>query len=384
MFGHIFLTRLKCILRDRQTVFWTLAFPILLSVFFKMGLSNVYGGEIFLTIPLAVVEEEGSAEITALKEILEEMDARAERDGGTELFDVVHVSREEAERLLADGKVAGIVHDGDGLKLKVKGTGLEETVVKGFLDRFRQSRAAAFAILASNPRAFQEGLAESLAGERNYLRDASLGRAVPDTVVNFFYTIIAMSCLYGGFIGMKEVIALQANLSPQAARVSVAPARKQTLCAASLLAAAALHTVVVFFQIVFIVLALQIGFGDRLGLVALTALAGSLTGVAFGACVAAALKCGEGLKVGILIASSMTMSLLAGMMHADVKMLVSEHAPLLLWLNPLNLIADAFYKLYFYPDLEPFSANIFALCGFFAIFGLATFLILRRQRYASL
>ena len=44
---HIFGNRLKCLLRDKENVFWTMLFPILLAVFFNLALSNVNAGESF-------------------------------------------------------------------------------------------------------------------------------------------------------------------------------------------------------------------------------------------------------------------------------------------------------------------------------------------------
>jgi ABC-2 type transport system permease protein len=39
MFAHIFIYRLKCLLRDKETIFWTLLFPLL----FGLLLSHVLG-----------------------------------------------------------------------------------------------------------------------------------------------------------------------------------------------------------------------------------------------------------------------------------------------------------------------------------------------------
>lgn len=41
MFLFNYRYRLKCILRDRQLMFWTLLFPILLATLFNLALSNI-------------------------------------------------------------------------------------------------------------------------------------------------------------------------------------------------------------------------------------------------------------------------------------------------------------------------------------------------------
>ena len=51
-----------------------------------------------------------------------------------------------------------------------------------------------------------------------------------------FYTLIAMTCLYGGIIGMAAVNLNLANMSSQGKRVSVSPMRKGKLIFSSVLA----------------------------------------------------------------------------------------------------------------------------------------------------
>jgi ABC-2 type transport system permease protein len=58
MFKHIFVNRLKCLIRDKESVFWTLFFPILLATFFNLAFSNLTKQEDFNTINIAVINNE--------------------------------------------------------------------------------------------------------------------------------------------------------------------------------------------------------------------------------------------------------------------------------------------------------------------------------------
>ncbi len=78
------------------------------------------------------------------------------------------------------------------------------------------------------------------------------------------------------------------------------------------------------------------------------------------------------------------MSFLSGMMYDKMKYIVSTRIPILGYLNPVNLITDCFYSLYYYDTHSRFFINIVILCVFIAIFSLCTYLVLRRQRYTSL
>ena len=68
---HIFGNRLKCLLRDKENVFWTMLFPILLAVFFNLALSNVNAGESFQAIKLAVVNNSSFHNDQALQTALD-------------------------------------------------------------------------------------------------------------------------------------------------------------------------------------------------------------------------------------------------------------------------------------------------------------------------
>ena len=134
----------------------------------------------------------------------------------------------------------------------------------------------------------------------------------------------------------------------------------------------------------FLIGGLGISFGNQIGYIALTCVVGSLTGVTFGTCIGSIVKKGEGLKIGILIGSTMIMSFLAGMMSADIKYIVMTKAPILGYLNPANLITDSFYALYYYNTHTQFFTDILLLCGFTLLFSSVTYFVLRRQKYASL
>ncbi len=58
MFGHIFVYRLKCIVRDRPLVFWSLIYPMVVALFFQPCVSNIGSNESFKSFPIAVVDNE--------------------------------------------------------------------------------------------------------------------------------------------------------------------------------------------------------------------------------------------------------------------------------------------------------------------------------------
>lgn len=358
-------------------MFWTFLFPILLATLFNLAFSNLASADSFLKVNVAVVQNEELDQNPAFTQAI---------NGADHLFVVQYTTRDEADALLKENQIDGyIVFDSD-LNLVVNQSGLNQTIIRGFLDDFVQSSATIVTVISQNPAALDNGILAGISSRTEYLTavSASQSNPDPDPVVNYFYALIAMTCLYGGFLGVKEVVAIQADLSAVGARINLAPTNKLTVFLSSMLAATTIQLLELLILLTFLIKVLGISFGDQLGYIALTCVVGSLTGVTFGACIGSIIKKGEGLKIGILIGSTMTMSFLAGMMSADMKYIVMTKAPILSYLNPANLITDSFYALYYYNTHTQFFTDILLLCGFTLFFSAVTYFVIRRQKYASL
>jgi len=375
MFLFNYAYRLKCILRNRELMFWTLMFPILLAILFNLAFSNIYSTEKFIKVNVALVQNDALTANPAFSDALSKMD---------DLFVVSQTTLEEADTLLKENQIDGYIIFDPELKLMVNRSGLNQTIIRGFLDDFLQSSATLVTVISENPAALESGTIAGVYSRTDYLSAVSASKSSPDTTVHFFYTLIAMTCLYGGFLGVNEVIAIQANLSDVGARINTAPTNKLTVFLSSMLAATTIQLAELLLLLAFIVGVLGISFGDQLGYIALACVIGSLTGVTFGTFIAATVKKSEGIITGILIGSTMTMSFLAGMMSADIKYLVATKMPILGYLNPANLITNSFYALYYYNTPTQFFINILLLCGFTLLFSATTYFVLRRQTYASL
>ena len=230
----------------------------------------------------------------------------------------------------------------------------------------------------------QKELMTTISNRIDYLKEVPVSKSAPDNIVTYFYALIAMACFYGGFLGLKEVMAIQADMSSQGARANMAPVHKLKLFVASMFAATTVQFVTISVLICYLVLILKINFGSQLGYILLTCLIGTITGVTFGTFIASVVKKGEGVKIGVMIGVTMLMTVLSGMMNNKIKYIISANAPVLEYLNPVALITDSFYSLYYYDTHMKFVIDIILLCGFSIVFGLITYFVLRRQRYASL
>lgn len=129
---------------------------------------------------------------------------------------------------------------------------------------------------------------------------------------------------------------------------------------------------------------LNVEMGNHIPEILLISLIGSVCGITFGTMIGVLVKGSEGLKTGILVAFTMLMSFLAGMMSPDIKYSIRLSVPWAEAVNPVSQITDAFYSLYYYDGGSKFYTCIAILCIFALIFSTVTYFIIRRQQYASL
>lgn len=380
MFRHVFFYRLKCLIRDRGLVFWTLLFPIILGGFFYMAFMNLGQEEAFDPIDVAVVAGGQEQYDAPFRSVMEEASKGEDR-----LFNLKMASdREQADRWLRDDQIAGYYTSGETIRLTVKESGINQSIMKTFADQYRTSTEAATHIAEMNPKSLADGLVEDIGKRQNYVKETAGGGAAPNEVLLYFYSLIAMACMYGSFWGLKEVTDIQANLSDWAARVNMAPVHKLKAFLAGSSAALIILFTEMLILLAYLHYGLHVDFGNRTGFVIMTALIGSVLGLAFGAFISALAKWGEGIKIAILIVTTMVGSFLSGMMSPDIKYLIGEHVPILAWLNPVNLLTDAFYALYYYDSLYRYMLNVVAMLTFIILFCTGTYLIVRRRKYASL
>lgn len=379
MFWHIFKYRLKSTVRDVQTIFWTLAFPIILVSFFAMAFSNLENISEYKTIKIGLVNTQQYQKDTMFQSHI-----TAASKNVNPLFDVtIYDTQEAAAAALSDKQISGFILEDAALHLTIRSEGIDQTIMKEFLDWYLQTASSVSNIISGNPAAGMK-ISGILSENITYIKDTNTGTNKPNDVLTYYYALIAMTCLYGAFMGSKEVTAVQANQSAQAARLNLAPVHKLKIFLSSLCAVTLIQYLSILILIAYMAFVLKIDFGNQIGYILLASFAGCCAGVSFGAVVGAATKKGEGIKTGIIISASMAMSFLAGLMVARMKYMAARSFPILAYINPANLIADAFYALYYYNTYDRYFLNVGLLFAFSFVFYLIVFLLMRGQQYESI
>ena len=105
MFMHIFKYRMKCFLGDKVTLFWTMLFPILLSILFLMAFSNLSNVDSFTGARVAVVNNDAYKSDKMFQETLASVTEKHGDDAPLLSMELVFRGRNTSEQ----GKVHGVI-----------------------------------------------------------------------------------------------------------------------------------------------------------------------------------------------------------------------------------------------------------------------------------
>ncbi len=386
MFIRDFLYTIKIMVRGRVSIFWTLVFPLLLATFMYMAFGNIYEqDEMFRNIKVAVVTEDESA--NGLNYMLDALS-----DGDDALLSVARMSESDAEKLLADEEVEGIIYT-DDVKLTVAESSVNASILETVLSEYKQYEHALKDIYKDGIglQQYMSGtsgvddmsdLVEKLSEQRSYYTEKASTEGSQNVYNNYFYAIFAMSCLFASLSSIEMMGNLQANVSATGKRKNVSPQRKMTFVLAEFAALLIIHFVVEVISFIYMS-CIGVDFGDRVWEILLTLFVGCFIGLAIGVIVGAISKLAEGTKIGIVIGISMVMSILSDLCINGVKYEIQQHVPIINKLNPAALISDSFYALNVYSDHQVFTENIVIMTIEAVVLIAVGILMVRRNRYAS-
>lgn len=371
MFKHIYLNNIKIFVREKNVIFWLLLYPMILSIFFKAAFSGLMEGEQFEKMPISVVLSEESHMNMVYKGIFEEM-------GDT--FEVRYTDIEDAKKLLEEEKLDACIYmnEKETLSLLVKENTINQSIIAEITGKINEG----VELVLSGKADVSE--LESIFKVENVVKNIEISGEKQDFRVTWFYTVLGMAAMFGMMLGVQVIKRIQANQSPEATRINLAPVSKMKEFVAVFFSAATLESIIMILVYLYIRYIMGIDFGDRQGLIILTSVVGGITGLSLGALMSVIVKKGEEFKIGICVSVSMLCSFLAGMMDNTMKYTVMQKAPVIEYINPAGIITDSYLKLYYYEDLSYFYANIANLLVITAICMSVTVFILRRQKYDSI
>lgn len=370
VFKYCFLATM----RGKTLLFWNLIFPIILSTFFGLTLPNAYKTETYETIPIAVIDNEAFKEDISFRETLAAVEHLNEP-----MFKITYTSLEEAGDLLESKEIAGIIEKKDTFHIYVKEKGIQQTILQSFMDTYMQTDSQLTRLLQDTDR---NKIMESIRADVSYIAAERQNDQELSSV--FFFTIIAMCCLYGGFISLNIIQKVQANQSDLGARNAVSPFSKTKMLLISFLISYSIDFVILMIMMGYITFILSIDFGTYTGYILLCIAVGILAGNSLGTLIGVSIVKKEHTKIAILTSVTLFLSMLSGMMFIQMKYFIDTYLPVISRINPANMITDALYSLYYYGVCERYFMNLASLLVFAIFCYTLSYRMIRRKQYASI
>lgn len=373
-------------------IFWTFAFPIILGTFFNMAFSNIEKNERLDIIDIAIVDNQLFKDDEVMKNTFKELSNKKNKD---QLFNTKYVDLNKAKELLSKNKVVGyLLLEDNNTKVVVLDNGIDETIFKYVVDEIIQTKemlpdVIEYELLNSTKKYREVNINEMYSNINKMIQeDKSKIKDISKSNLSYtmieFYTLIAMTCLYGGIIGMSAINICLANMSNKGKRIEVSPICKTKIILSSLFASFIIQLIGLALLFIYTILVLKIDYGSNILAIILLSLVGTLAGLSLGITTAVLVKKDENTKIGIMISTTMIGCVLSGMMGITMKYIIDKNIPIVNKLNPVNMITDGFYSLYYYSGSNRFLFNVISLVIFSLFLILISSIKLRRNRYDSI
>lgn len=260
-----------------------------------------------------------------------------------------------------------------------------ESVVTSYLksEALIEELATHDPVALSDPTTIENALGLSVS-----VREVSLTHAQPDSMVRFYYALLGMASIFAAQLAGESVWHLQPTSSAAGARRTVSSTSRMRLLIPTIGACWAISTTFLAIAFGYICLTAHIDFSGREGLCLVGIAASSLLSCGIGALVGALPgRMGSDSRRGILTALTCLLSLFAGLYGEPTMELADTVAhvfPAATWLNPVCLIRDLFYTVYYYDTLVPFSLRLAACAGIAAVLLAVSAACMRRSAHEHL
>ena len=389
MFLHNLKYSLKTLFRSKALIFWTFAFPIILGTFFKMAFSDIENSEKLDIIDIAIVDNENFNNDLVFKNTFKEL---SDKNSENYMFNVKYTSLDECKKLLEEEKVSAcILFNDDDISVSVNKSGINETVTKYVIDEVQSKKVILTNIITKELESnnYMVNYEEIVSLANNIMNNSKakfkdISRSNLSYTMIEFYTLIAMSCLYGSMLSMYIINYILPNMNSVGKRISVSGIKKLSLLISSLISSYIVQVVGIFILFIYTIFVLKVDYGNNIDKVILLMLTGSFAGLSLGVLVSSLIKTNENAKTGILVGITMLMCFMSGMMGITMKYIIDKNVRVLNLINPASMITDGFYSLYYYDTFNRYYFNVISLLIFSVIMLLISYSSLRRQRYDSI
>lgn len=333
-----------------EGMFWTVAYPIILSSLFFVIFSAINTRGISAAVNTGITETNPHRVIFNFIPIVY----------------VIPMKQEAADAALREGSIQVFI--ADDLSIRIYKNGIAQTIIKNIVEQIKQTDALGIPIL---PSAYRKQYIDSKNEQNN-------------SMMILFYSLLAMVSIYSMFGSISIPERIQANISKLAVRMSAAPIKRFRIYLAGVLFFVCFNLASNLLYIGYVMLVLKINLITDFAVTIPLLIYANLFGTAFGLCIGSIPKLTENTKVMIGVFSSLFLSFLSGMMSVSVKTALDTSVPILSKINPIALFTDTLYNINILHEYDSASLFFIVYSGFIALFLSIAFFNAREVQYDSL
>ena len=220
--------------------------------------------------------------------------------------------------LLEDKEIVGYLEFSESTSITVNQNGINETILKFVVDEIESNKEMINSLIQKRLENNKYSEIELIIGEiksKVLNTSVSLKDQTKDNIsytMIEYYTLIAMTALYGGTIAIYITNLKLANMGSIGKRTAVTAIKKSSLLLSSLLASYLIQILELALLFLFTIFVLSVDYGNNLLYIIILALIGSFAGLTLGVAIATLIRASENTKTGILIAVTMFGCFLSG------------------------------------------------------------------------
>ena len=333
-----------------EGMFWTVAYPIILSSLFFVIFSAINTRGISAAVNTGITETNPHRVIFNF----------------IPMVHVISMEQGAADAALREGSIQVFI--ADDLSIRIYKNGTAQTIIKNIVEQIKQTDALGIPIM---PSAYRKQYIDSKDEQNN-------------SMMILFYSLLAMVSIYSMFGAISIPERMQANISKLAVRMSAAPIKRFRLYLSGVLFFVCFNLASNLLYIGYVMLVLKINLITDFAVTVPLLIYANLFGTAFGLCIGSIPKMAENTKVMLCVFSSLFLSFLSGMMSVSVKTALDTSFPLLSKINPIALFTDTLYNINILHEYDLAPLFFIVYSGFIALFLSIAFFNAREVQYDSL
>lgn len=344
---------MKNFLGEKSFLFWIVIYPFLFVSMMYAGLSSFLQDEVKVpTVSVAIVGDQ------AVKQLFDSSD----------LFQVtVTQTKGEAQTLLEEGTVDGVITP-DATLMVSQTSGIPQMVLKEALTQWDQIAALGDA-------------APHVDFQTDVLQETKSAQSSATAV---FYAVLTSLCFYSAFSGVVVVSLLNGSTSLVGRRIGISPYSKWGLLGQCFLATVAIHMVIDGLLVVFVTRVLKIDLLTNVPTSLALLLMVIVTGIGVGLVIGNISYLTQNWKIVLVLILNLVLSAAAGMMNYGLRRAVNLAIPFFNDWSPMAIVSSALYRINVLGDVSSAVPLMGILFGYAAVAFVVAFLLLRRNRFASL